>query len=116
MPDLHFVQLTASTRQNRFEAVHLIQQAIEQSGGWILDFRQFSNQAAVIFFEIEGALAPDLNQALLKTGVRWNEKSLEDLKRLNQPFPPNSEIKGSIHLTLIHTEPDLRIGIPPIPG
>lgn len=116
MARIQFLRLLASTRQNRFEMVHLVQQAIQHSGGWVVDFRQFSNHAGVIFFETEGCNAEALELEFLKVPVCWTEESLAEMKHLSAHRVPDSEIKGSIHLTFIHTEPDVRIEVPAVPG
>lgn len=116
MARIQFLRLLASTRQNRFEMVHLVQQAIQQSGGWVVDFRQFSNQACVIFFETEGRNAVALELECLKTPVCWTEESLAEMKTLSAHPVPDSEVRGSIHLTFVHTEPDVRIDVPAVPG
>ena len=93
--------------------------AITDSGGWILDVKMFSNVSLCFRFEIPAVRLERLRDGLAKTGLRLSKASIDALTSLSRG--PAEEIQsvdiaGSLQITFVHNEPDLRVEVPPIPG
>lgn len=116
------LRINASTRADRVEMTALAERAILDSGGWILDFKQFSNVSVCINFEIPAKNVERLRQALKATDLRLTGESDDALASHSGPQDrPRAESKeadvsGTLQITFIHDEPDLRRHIPAIPG
>ena len=108
---LRRVMLQAVTRADRRETIARVRDAMQAGGANITDFHPFSNTAVNITFEIEGTNTRRLREELSAIGLTFDGSGLEEL-RLNHP----SEVVGTLHITFVHNEPDLRIPVPPIPG
>ncbi|HEX8197469.1 MAG TPA: hypothetical protein VF571_14840 [Pyrinomonadaceae bacterium] len=118
---MHFMQLNGITKTERFEMLDRLKKAIAASNGWITDFHQFSNFSVCINFEIELKHVSELRSLLLETKLNLDEKSLLLLDELSNQAAEkngtaNKEILGTLQISFIHNEPDLRIEVPPIPG
>ena len=118
----HFLQLNGITRGDRHEMISRVKEAILQGGGFIVDFRMFSNLSVCLNFEISAGKICDLSAALKSTELRLTEEShklLADYCQQAEQLSVEaraSEIAGTLEITFIHNEPDLRIEVPPIPG
>jgi len=86
--------------------------------GWILDSRPYSNLALAIHFEVSAGNLASLCTALVSLPMAFSEPSLGQLSRVgNTPAAALPEvIAGSIHVTFMHSEPDLHQEIPAVPG
>lgn len=107
------VRIEAVTRAERNEAIARISQAITSAGGFILDFRFFSNVALFIEAEASAATIHSLLAALADTGLQMDLRSAQSFFR-----EPREGDMRTIHpqVTFVHSDPDLRIPVPPIPG
>ena len=100
----------------------LVERAILESGGWILDFKQFSNVSICINFEVPAKNIGKLRRALEAIDLRLTSESNEALASLirpdDQPFAASEQrdVSGTLQITFIHNEPDLRRHVPAIPG
>ena len=63
------LRLSAVTRMERHAATQLVRRAISDAGGWITDFRQFSNFAVVLDLEITSVRLAELYAAIEATGI-----------------------------------------------
>lgn len=92
--------------------------AVLNSLGAVLDSHPFSNLALTVHFELSPSQVPNCRASLLALPLSFSETSLEALRALeNIPcadLPP--EIMGSLNITFVHHEPDLRMVIPAVPG
>jgi hypothetical protein len=93
-----------------------VSQAIQVAGGSILDSRFFSNLTVFISGEVGGAGIAALRDALIATGLSISTRSLESLERQILTTADQSLIPFHLVVTFIHTEPDLRITVPAVPG
>jgi len=86
--------------------------------GWITDFTQFSNAALTVQFEMPQDRIPRLRPALASLPLSLTSASLEVLPRLEcaTASPPSENVSGSLQVTFVHAEPDLRIPVPAVPG
>ena len=102
--------------------ISLLRDAIQHSGGWITDFHLFSNISICINFELPLRHAAQLSAALDALNLRLSEEStsaLEACSRRSEQYGTESAetaLAGTLQVTFIHNEPDLRIEVPPIPG
>ena len=91
---------------------------MNQSGGWITDFHHFSNHSVCINFEIAARDVRALASALASIKLLLSDESADALARYREVAPPvgADEVAGTLQVSFIHDEPDLRIEVPPIPG
>jgi hypothetical protein len=115
-----FIRINAHTRADRKETISLASEAINSSGGWVIDSRLFSNVSINFNFEIELKNAERLYRVLKEIDIRLTEKSRAALEELTQmaskAYAQAGDVAGTLQITFIHNEPALRIEIPPIPG
>jgi hypothetical protein len=109
-----FLAVNLSTRAARLRITAQAKEAISKSGGWIVDFHHFSNLSLCINFEIESHRVGELHSALASLDVRISDASHEQLAALQEEG--DDEVIGTLQITFIHSEPDLRRDVPPIPG
>lgn len=116
-----FLQLHGITRVNRQEMISRVKEAILQGGGYITDFRMFSNTAICINFEVSVGNIEKLYSSL-KREAFLNQESHDllagccnQLAQLGERAKA-TDVMGTLEITFIHNEPDLRIEVPPIPG
>jgi hypothetical protein len=99
-----------------------VRTAMTKSGAWIVDVKLFSNVSACLDFEIPSSRAEQLRDALAAMDLhltKESDDSIASLLEANKPTEAGSlvtDIAGSLQITFIHNEPDLRIEVPPIPG
>jgi hypothetical protein len=105
-------RLSAITRMERHSATQLVRRAISDAGGWITDFRQFSNFAVVLDLEIATARLAELYAAIEATGIALSPPRSE----LPMPTSEQGEMKGALRIEFIHDDPELRIKVPAVPG
>jgi len=109
------LRINASTHADRIDMTSRAEQALTGTGGWILDFKQFSNISISISFEISTKNLGRLYQALKATGLDLSRQSDEALSNYGD-LKNQADIQASLQITFIHNEPDLRRDVPAIPG
>ncbi|MGA9767545.1 MAG: hypothetical protein WBV94_00780 [Blastocatellia bacterium] len=109
------LRINASTRADRNLITSLAKEAILQCGGWVLDFKMFSNISICINFEIVTAHIEALKTALTRLDLRLSRQSYEALESFTDKRE-KGDITGTLQITFIHDEPDLRRDVPAIPG
>jgi hypothetical protein len=116
------LRINGTTRTDRIEMTSRAERAILKSGGWILDFKQFSNVSICINFEVPAKNIGKLRLALKATDLRLTTESDEALTSLSRPEdhthagPQEADVSGTLQITFIHNEPDLKRHNPAIPG
>ncbi len=103
---MKFARFSIMTKMDRNAAILEVREAIYGSGGWIEDQVFFSNKAANIRFEMSG-------DALGKFQSSLHERKLTPHLEGSLPIGQGSDVKGSVALTFVHQEPDLRRDVPP---
>lgn len=108
------VQLEALLRGPSSAAVAHVRNALSRAGCYETDAREFSNKALVVTFETDHAEAlgtlPDLLDA---DGIHLSAASrTKALEAAAHPGP----VAGTLHVELIHREPDAHTPIPSVPG
>ncbi|HKG20804.1 MAG TPA: hypothetical protein VKC34_02815 [Blastocatellia bacterium] len=117
-----YLSIRGSTRSERQEAIARAKEAIQASGGWILDFRLFSNVSISVSFEVPLNGVERLFSLLVAADIhldRESEELLAGYRRGREQLSDrrlSTEVPGALQLTFIHNEPDLRLEVPAIPG
>ena len=111
------LRLSAVSSHPRHELVSQLA-AILNDLGWVLESHPFSNIALAVHFEVSALNIPKLRPALTSLPLAFSASSIEALTHLeNTPIADLSkEITGSVHVTFVHSEPDLHDDIPAVPG
>ena len=115
------IYINGSTRLDRQQAITLIKDAIQESGGWLLDFTMFSNISICFNLEVGRRNLGRLFELLVGTGVRLSRESEEHYAAWRARVEDGvqaeeDDLAGTIQVTFIHDEPDLRREVPAIPG
>lgn len=113
-----FLQLNASTRADRQQMIAALREAITTSGGWITDFKLFSNLSICLNFEIAASHMADLQAALTRPDLSLSDESEQRLAawRNAAAGAADRDVRGTLQVTFIHSEPDLRLEVPAVPG
>lgn len=113
-----FLRINAVTHAERHQTIPALRDALSASGGWITDFHLFSNASICINFEIPLRHAARLRDALSRLDLRLNAESAAELNSLSlrSERAADEEMPGTLQVTFVHNDPDLRIEVPPIPG
>jgi hypothetical protein len=96
--------------------------AITESGGWISDFKQFSNISICITFEIAAKNIEKLHLALKAAGLGLSKQSDETLSKYAGlqdqagAMPEEAGAQATLQITFLHDEPDLKRPVLAIPG
>jgi hypothetical protein len=111
------VRLAAITSRPRYAVVSELTATLNDLG-WILDHHQFSNMALNVAFEIPSSSIRKLRVALVGLPIHLSGQSLEAITALEDASASALPdlIAGSIHVSFIHSEPDLRVPVPAVPG
>ena len=116
-----FLRLNAITRLDRRLMISRAKEAISKCGS-ILDFHLFSNRSICLNFELAVGKIDQLHDSLQEAGLKLTEETerllincRKGLEQLDWKAKA-SEVTGTLEITFIHDEPDLRIEVPPIPG
>jgi hypothetical protein len=111
------LRINAVTREDRNEMISRVKEVMTASGAWVLDVKQFSNVSVCFNFEIPGRKAARLRDALVDVGLRLVPESDDSVSTIcDQAGSEPADVAGTLQITFIHNEPDLRIEVPAIPG
>lgn len=115
------LRLNGITRVSRHQMIPLVRDALLKSGGDILDAHFFSNISLCVNFELPVRRIEQLQTALADINLQLNAESLEMLASFRttakrEDDETSNSIPGTLQVTFIHNEPDLRIEVPAIPG
>ncbi|MDD4587255.1 MAG: hypothetical protein PHC60_02525 [Heliobacteriaceae bacterium] len=113
-----FIRINGFTRSDRHTIIGQLNQAISKSGGWILDFKMFSNKSINILLEIPVRNVRRLHQCLLEINIHLTPQSEEllrdtDLQQKKLGNESVFDLVGTLQVTFVHNEPDLVIEVPP---
>lgn len=110
------LMLSAVTRVNRHTAMQQINDLVVSCGGWIEGHTLFSNIAATFRFVLPAGRLEGFAGAVDAVGVHLDAASMQALGERVQAVAAAAEVSGSLSVTFIHDEPDLRREIPAVPG
>jgi len=102
------LHIQGSTRVERHALVDLVEEAIRATGGWILDFHQFSNISLVLELEVPPGRLEQLVRLLQSGGVCF--RPLPELS----PPDANDAVLGTLQITFVHDDPDEHVTTPPL--
>lgn len=108
------IRLQGRTQGARHAAIADASNAIVAAGGYVLDYRQFSNHAVVFTLELPPVGFARLRHALAGAGMILDPPGADEAAlaaSLSEAPAP-----GTLRLEFTHDEPDLRIPIPAVPG
>lgn len=106
-------------KYERLDATDDAKEVITVSGGWITDYRMFSNRSICLQFEIASDGVMKLYNSLNQTRLHLTDDTHESFASLsvglsNGSLPGNTDLKGTLQITFVHDEPDLILDIPPL--
>jgi hypothetical protein len=107
------IRLAGFTRVDRHAMIAKLRDALQSASADLIDFQMFSNTAINLSFEVREKHLGKLECSLVSTGLALDNESLEALRLGGETA---DILTGSLNVTFIHSEPDLRIPVPPIPG
>ena len=116
-----FIRIYGFTRKERNLIIGSVGEAIGTAGGWILDSKMYSNKSIAIIFELPllslKTLYDELNAIELKL-TEESKKNFEEFSSISLDDKNQStlNVTGTLQITFIHNDPDLRIEVPAIPG
>ena len=108
------LRIEGKTREDRYSIQDAASDVVRAAGGYILDYKQFSNLAVCYTIELPSGGFAKLRQKLTDLHVILEPATAEELAVDGRS--PQDDIPGSLRITFIHQEPDLRIPIPAVPG
>lgn len=76
-------------------------------GASVTDFTQFSNISVCTTFEVRGSRISELESHLKAAGLSFTPSGIAEG---DVPIP------GTLQITFFHSDPDLRIPLPAVPG
>lgn len=110
-PERH-IRLQGFTRVDRHDMIARLRDAFQKASADLTDFKMFSNTAISISFDVAGHRLAELGEALAATQLSLDEESIATV--VNNA--DDEIVNGTLNVTFIHNEPDLRIPVPAIPG
>ncbi len=93
------------TRMDRQKALSFINDGLSASDGWIVHHQLFSNMAASLVFEMPYTSLETFVESLKEEGL--NPRLTDELRKER-----NGDVRGSIAITFLHDEPDLKRDVP----
>lgn len=103
------MMMTAVTRIERRLATQHVFDTVNRLGGWIDDVKMYSNLMNTIRLTLPAGAFTELAASLGDLGIVMEQPQVPGGK-------PNAERMGTLALTFIHDEPDLRREVPAVPG
>jgi hypothetical protein len=97
-----FLRIIGSTKGDRNHIITVLRDLINESGGWILDFKLFSNISICINFEISARNVERLRLALSENNVQLNDESSALLMDFCDQIDPADELSRVSEVMGIH--------------
>lgn len=108
------VMIQGKTHQERHGVTSSASKAVGDAGGYLLDFKQFSNLAVCFTIELPPAGFANLRHMLADLKVVLEPPTKEELALGEETV--ERDVPCSLRITFLHQEPDLRVTIPAVPG
>jgi hypothetical protein len=108
------VMIQGKTSEDRLHVTSAASNAVGDSGGCVLDFKQFSNLAICLTIELPPSGFAKLRGKLADLKVILDPPTEQEISL--SEATEDLDISGSLRITFIHEEPDLQIPIPAVPG
>ncbi len=101
-------RINTTTHRERYEITKEIQDVLAACSGYVLDSHLYSNISTVLNIEISAISVDGLIAGLegLELNVKW------ELSRHTNA----RELRGTLQITFVHNDPDIRHEVPMVPG
>ena len=111
-------RIQAYAKANRLETVASVRDILLSADAAITDYQQFSNASVCLTVEIAFSHLPDLYSALSVIPVSLTPELGQLLAgiQVEAPVPPSALVSGTLAISFLHDEPDLRLIVPAVPG
>ena len=111
------IQLNGYTKLDRLLCNTVLREIIvDKCCGWIVDFQEFSNISICLHFEITASHLLDLPKCLINADIQLSRQTEVFFRQIPLLKKIPEDISGTLQITFIHNEPDLRRHIPAVPG
>jgi hypothetical protein len=102
------LRINATTDRERYEITKEIQDVLAACNGYVLDSHLYSNISTVLNIEINASAIDAFINELEALGMRIKcERSLD----VN-----DQDVRGTLQITFVHNDPDIRHEVPMVPG
>lgn len=108
------IMIQGKTSQDRHQVTSGVSKAVSSAGGYILDFKQFSNLSVCFNIELPPAGFFKLRKEL--DTIKVLLKPPTEMEMVASEKSEDADIPCSLQVLFFHEEPDLRIPIPAVPG
>ncbi|OKH87268.1 hypothetical protein [Thalassospira sp. TSL5-1] len=112
----HHLVFQAITSRDRHLVVRQVQDALTLARGWVDDAHFYSNKMTTIRFTLAAGDLPVFRTTLQEYGVMIEDVTRPGIGAGVASLPDDAEISGSLQITFLHNEPDLKQVIPAVPG
>ncbi|HET6512038.1 MAG TPA: hypothetical protein VFH43_07600 [Candidatus Kapabacteria bacterium] len=102
------LRINATTDRERYGITKEIQDALTRNGGYVLDSHLYSNISTVLNIEIPGTAIDELLNELEALGMR--------IKCERPRGESDQDVRGTLQITFVHNDPDIRHEVPMVPG
>jgi len=109
-----FVTLDLVLHEEPTRAFQHVKEAAQRGGAVITHASRFSNKALSVQLEVEARHLVSVRDSLAAVGHLTTGGT--DLEGLALSLSPEAEVRGFLHVTLVHDAPDERIELPKVPG
>ncbi len=114
---VRFLLLHGFTREPRSAVWTRVKDAIQFSGGFVLQATAFSNKSLAVSFELPAARIPDLGQRLSDASIVFYEDSAAALAQVPEDAADDcSDLTAMLNVAFLHDEPDEKTEVPSVPG
>ena len=106
--------IQGKTHEDRHSVTSAASSAVSEAGGYVLDFKQFSNLAICLSIELPPTGFTTLRRKLTDLEIILDPPTKEEITLAEAS--EDLDISCSLRIAFIHEDPDLRIEIPAVPG
>lgn len=106
-----FLRMNATTSADRFALTAAVRDAVSAAGGWITDFRQFSNVSVCVNFELESQHVQGLRRKLESCSLALTRESLQSLEEASRLLKNPPQVP---RVPRVSSSPRLRLANCPI--
>ncbi|MFC4779008.1 hypothetical protein ACFO9Q_19620 [Paenibacillus sp. GCM10023252] len=112
-----FIQINTIAKYDRHQAIDDAKRIIQDSGGWVNDYKMLSNKSICLQFEMSQTDAVKLYPDLKQTSLILYENTEETLQQLTELarqslLRSDKDLRGTFQITFVHDEPDLILDVP----
>ena len=109
------ISLVVAFHGEPVHATDAIKGALSRAGAVITSAQRLGNQALVLSFELDARNARALHGELRRISQPLDDTDGK-LDRAALELAPDTEILGTLHITLVHDAADARVELPKVPG